>query len=470
MSRALRRLAPALLLVAVSGCAYFNGIYNAREQEKKADRLARRGEEGAARSAYLESAQKAETVLTRHGKSRWRADALYLAGRGAALGGACEQGVERLRQYLAVRSGDARRRERAELALGVCAFEGGRLREARERLAPLRASRDRDIARTSALWDARVSMRLGDTDEAARLLATVESGVAQWELAGAAVEAGQWVRAESLLTQRAIRGDWREGAVRALDEMWAAGQDSAVLRLARHWSRASTPVGSKVRLHLHMGDLALAAGRDSLAGEHLREAQRLSTDANVDRESASRLLVVRVAEADSIRRIDEVLRDAQRVSGDTPFYQRLASNALLLHLLIDRAGRDAFGTGYYLAAEVARDSLRNPRVAHRLFRVVADSVPSSPMAPSALLAAALLLPDSAERYRDRVRAQYADTPAGYMLAGRDPAELPAWRFMDEQFRARWSFVTRLHRDSVSRLRPGTAQQAPPPGSTLGQNP
>jgi hypothetical protein len=464
-----RRAVAALLLVGASSCAYFNGIYNARDEEQRGDRLARRGEEGAAQSAYLASAQKAETVLVRHGKSRWRADALYLAGRGAALGGDCAHGEARLREYLATGKALGRERQLAEVALGACELTAGRVREARERLTPLVAAKDKDVRALASLWAARVAIRLGDTDTAARLLQAVDPGLAQWELAGASIEVGGWARAESLLTQRAVRGDWREGALTALDQLWAAGRDSAVLRLARDWARAGTPVAAKVRMHLRLGDLLLAAGRDSLAAEHLREAQRLSTDANIDRESAARLLIVRVAEADSLSQVDQVLRDTERASGGTPTHLRLSANVLLVHMLSEYR-RDSWGAGWFLAGEVARDSLRNKRIAHRFFRLAADSAPE-PIAPTALLAAALLRPDSAERYRERVRREHPDSPAGYVLAGRDAAVLPAWTFIDEQLRSRWNFIGKFHRDSLARLRPAVpAPQASQPDARLGQLP
>jgi hypothetical protein len=467
---AMRRVAsllPLLVVALASSCAYFNGIYNAREEEKRANRLARRGEESAAQAAYLASAQKAETVLVRYGKSRWRTDALYLAGRGAALGGECRRGEQRLRQYLETASAKGRERELAEVALGACELIGGNVREARERLTPLTTAKDRDVRALASLWAARVAIRLGDTETAARLLQGVDAGLAQWELAAASIDVGAYARAESLLTQRAMRGDWREGASAAFGQLWALGQDSVVLRLARRWSRAATPVGAKVRMHLRVADLLLAAGSDSLAGEHLKEAQRLSTDATVDRESEARLLGVRVAEVDSLHEVDELLQRSQRTMSGTPTWMRLHDNVLLLHMLSEYR-RDTWGAGWFLAGEVARDSLRNRRLAHHFFRLAADSAPA-PIAPTALLAAALLLPDSAQRYEDRVRRDFPDTPAAYVLARRDASDLPAWSFVNEQLRSRWTFVGKFHRDSVARLRP-TVAPAQQPDARLGQVP
>jgi hypothetical protein len=77
----MRRAIP-ILLFAVGGCAYYNGIYNAKADAKKADRQFERGESFAAQQAYALSAATAETVLVRHPKSGRRPEALYLSARG----------------------------------------------------------------------------------------------------------------------------------------------------------------------------------------------------------------------------------------------------------------------------------------------------------------------------------------------------------------------------------------------------
>ena len=83
----MRRAIPFLVLAA-GGCAYYNGVYNAKASAKTADRQFVRGESYAASQAYTLSATTAETVLVRHPRSRWRPEALYLAAFDIARSGA----------------------------------------------------------------------------------------------------------------------------------------------------------------------------------------------------------------------------------------------------------------------------------------------------------------------------------------------------------------------------------------------
>ena len=72
----MKPVAALALGALLGGCAYFNGVYNAREAERAANRLLRAGREGEASGSFATAAAKAETVLARHPKSRWRDDAL----------------------------------------------------------------------------------------------------------------------------------------------------------------------------------------------------------------------------------------------------------------------------------------------------------------------------------------------------------------------------------------------------------
>ena len=442
----------ALLPLLFAGCAYFNGIYNAREEEDRADHLMRRGDEAAARGAYLIAAAKAETVLVRYRKSRWRPAALLLAGRGAALGGDCGNGLRRLDEFLALPGRDARDLALAQVAYGVCEVQLGRLAEGRSRLDALANHEDREVARAAALWAARAAIRLGDPDAALASLGRVDAAAAQWEFAVASLDAGAWVRAESLLALRAVRGDFRDEVIRGIEQLWAAGETEAVERLVRQYDRGGS-VNARVRLHLHAGELALGSGRDSLAQRHLAAARRLAVDPTLRGESAARLMVARMADADSLGDIERVFRESRTTAGATVLYRRFEDNLLLVHML--RLRNDVTGAGRFLAAEVVRDSLRAPRAAHRMFMEFAtDSALGNAMvAPTALLAAAALRPDSAAAYHARIRERHPNTPAALTLAGQDPAASPQWRVLDEQFRSTWTLVLRQHRDSLAKLRP-----------------
>ncbi len=150
-----RRLRSTLLVVIAlgsSGCAYYNGIYNAKEAAHRAEIALRQGQEGQSHAKFQESAEAAETVLVRFPKSRWRTRALYLAGRGEALGSDCEMGVTRLRQYLAIPGESTGDRDRARLALSICDVVHRRLPVARARLDSLVNVKDAETARQARLW------------------------------------------------------------------------------------------------------------------------------------------------------------------------------------------------------------------------------------------------------------------------------------------------------------------------------
>ena len=85
------RRAPGLLLVGVTACAYYNGLYNANRLVGEAEKAQREGRSGEARSLWSQAAVKAESVATRYPKSKWRDDALYLWGQGLMEAGECRR-------------------------------------------------------------------------------------------------------------------------------------------------------------------------------------------------------------------------------------------------------------------------------------------------------------------------------------------------------------------------------------------
>ena len=71
-------------LGARAGCAYYNGMYNARRSERAALRLERQGRAAEATDQWQRAVAHAETLATRHPRSRWAVDALLLSARGHA--------------------------------------------------------------------------------------------------------------------------------------------------------------------------------------------------------------------------------------------------------------------------------------------------------------------------------------------------------------------------------------------------
>lgn len=80
MRRTVRRAAAVASLVAViTGCAYYNGMYNARRAQRQAERLDREGRTAEARDQWQRAETHAESVAVRHPRSRWAEEARLLS-------------------------------------------------------------------------------------------------------------------------------------------------------------------------------------------------------------------------------------------------------------------------------------------------------------------------------------------------------------------------------------------------------
>ncbi|MDQ6827519.1 MAG: hypothetical protein M3081_01480 [Gemmatimonadota bacterium] len=460
------RSALAVLAAAVSGCAYFNGIYNARQAEQNGDKFARSGRLGLADSAYTVAAMTAESVLVRYPKSQWTDDALRIAGRGWARARQCNFAVPRLRAYVdrAEQSRQpAKERDRAALALGECLQRLGRNAEARELLAPM-STRTDAIGRSASLWAARAAIATGDDASARLFLAGADTADAEWELAGDALAKHDYSRAESLLVKRAAAGDGRTDADSALAALWRADRISGVERIVAAYDLSRAAPAERARLHVVMGDLFYASGRDSLARAHYLATERLSRDSIAVRESAARLTLLSLRSLSAKVDVDNAVRTAHARAAGSVLQRRLEDNLLLLEMLEQR--QDFTGASLFLAAEIARDSLRAPALAHTMFKRVAASSPQSPLAAKALLAAAQMAPDSADSYIARIRREYplspylpAEHPDSIALSRLDAAERP--------LQDAWTATMIIFGDSIRKLHPPPAV---PASTALGATP
>lgn len=440
------RLALVAPLVLIAGCAYYNGIYNARSAARSGDRLARRGESDAAARSYALAAATAESVLVRYPRSRWRPDALYFAGRGAALAGQCATATPRLTEFLTTAQGAAERRARASIALAACRLRERQPAAAYVLVSPFTASRDRAIVTEASLWAARASMALGDMSSAARHLRNVDRATAEWELTRAWLARGEFARAESLLGERAARGDLREELYPALDSLWSAGRIRQVHGLVMQFADARASSSGMARLHLAIARKQFDAGNDSLAALHLAAARRLPGDSLVRQDVAAYGAEVALRAAPSFADAERVLSDAQAAARGSARFARLQRAVRLIKLFERRV--DYTGAALFLAAELARDSLRAPRLAHALYKRVEAAAPDSPLAPKALLAAGVVHPDSAPAYRQRVLARYAASPFALMLTDSTRSDPAAFGATDTLLRHRWQEVIAVLPDSV----------------------
>jgi hypothetical protein len=434
-----------------TGCVYYNGIYNAKDAARAGDSRLERGNESDASSQFLLSASRAESVLVRHPKSKWRPTALYLAGRGLAFGNECAKAIPHLVEFLAIPGTPAKDRESARVALGVCEVRTSKLASARARFDSLLDSKYPETARQARLWAARAAIAAGDRDAVPRYLQGIDATALQWELVQVSLAAGEYARVESLIVQRAARGDFREDVTRAVRDLWGAGQWDAAERIVAGYDLARAGDANRASMHYALGDLSLRAGRDSMARQHLFVARTLAgRDTIMERESLARLALLGMTRMAQLREVDTAFSRQDSAVRSTAFARRAGEHLLLLKLLEQQ--QDPTGAALFLAAEVARDSLRAPRLARTLFLRVAREVIGSPLAPNALYAAALLEPDSAAEWSARIRRDYPTSYVAAWLAGEDPGARADFTSTPELLRFQWSAVANVWSDSVRKLR------------------
>ncbi|MES2522348.1 MAG: hypothetical protein V4617_06605 [Gemmatimonadota bacterium] len=462
----------AVLLFAGAGCVYYNGIYNAKSAARTADGRLERGDEAGAAHFFQQSAASAESVLVRHPASAWRSRALLLAGRGAAFGGDCAGAEPRLTEFLAatpVSAEDSLQHAEARVALGACETRLGRHAVSRARLDSLVAHPNVRLSRLARLWASRAAYAAGDRRAAARYLEGVDAAPFQWELVGIAIAAGEFARAESLIVQRASRGDFREDATRAVRDLWGAGEWDAAERIVAGYDLARAGDANRASLHYALGDLSLRAGRDSMARRHLGLARGLAgRDTILESEVRARLALMGMSQLSRVDDLDSVLASQPAQLQRSEYGRRLGEHVLLIRML--QSAPDSTGAALYLAGEVARDSLRSPRAASALFERVARELPTSPVAPNAWRAAAMLRPDSASSWTMNVQRDYPQSAAAAALSGQDPATRADFATTAALLRARWVEVTARWTDSVRVLRanrtPGQRVPTAPPFDTL----
>ncbi len=452
MTRAGRRLVLLAATWAIgSGCVYYNGVYNAQEAARLGERRLRADNETEAATQFQLSAAKAESVLVRHPTSKWRARALYLAGRGAALGGQCEQATVRLNEYLTTPGEPAVDRDRARVALASCEVRSAKLAEARARLDSLVDSPDAPTARQARLWASRAALAQGDRDAVERYLGSLDGGALPWELLSASLNAREFVRVESLLVQRASRGDYRDDVTRVLRDLWADGRVEAAERIVATYDAARIRDANRAAMHFALGDLSLRSGLDSVARRHLFASRTLAgRDTVMERESAARLAFLPLPRVASVRELDTLLARQDSAVLRTLYARRTTEQVLLLRLF--EAQEDVTGASTYLAAEVARDSLRAPVLAQSLFLRVAREVRASPLVPHAWYAASLITTDSAGSWRRRILAEYATSSVAARLRGEDPAASSDYVSAPALLTLRWTETVRTWSDSVRKLR------------------
>jgi len=463
MTASAGRLVPLTLLL-VAGCGFSNALYNAHLRLGDADRAAARGDTVAARVAYLDAIEKAAKRYREDPAARGAGEALYLIGRG-------RQGLHEFaaaaaahRRVLEV-SREAALRARAHAALGGALVDLGDAEAARPHLDSAILSLDGEHAARARLWRGRARLAAGDQDGWTDLAAAMEAG---GDVAPAArATAARWAvaMADSARTKVALHGlfgDERgaryasDVAVAALAAADAWGAAAALEMLA---GAADARWAAPVRDSVLLVRARLAARIDTRAG--IADAVALADRAVPAIAAAARLDAARwkLRTMEQPDRLEPVRALLLLIAG-SPDADALIASIDAIESLREGGRRGRQPLGLFAAAEIARDELASPGLAHWLFREYAALDSSAVWAPKALLAAALIRPlpadtlarifdafsgnpyvaawrgesndtaafDNAERRLARelaaLRSNVAAQPAADTVSGRDSAAAP----------------------------------------------
>ena len=451
-------LAAASLLAS---CAYYNGLYNAKDIAHRAEKMERQGRTLDAQGLWDQVAVRAETVVVRHPRSKWTAEARYLQGKALERTGHCDRAVGPL-QLVVQGAHDERLADDAALALSTCQVKLGDLEGAGFAVERLIHSPD-PVRRAEAGWRAGIAYRrIGRTTEAITLLRGSGHRRARGELAAALADAGRIPEAralaDSLLAERDTTVPWAavvagfgahepDAASDLLDTLLAAlppGPDSAAA-----WLSADA-----VRLLRVDRPRAVARFEDAYAAS---PARAVGVNARI---MALRLRLATTDDPALLDTVPALLGDVEPSAGDaaaraTDF--ALAATQVRGRLdSLDLTSPQGDLRGFFLG-EVLRDSLSAPRLATQLWRRVLAARPDSPYAPKILLAMASTGAIPADSLTHLLSERYAASPYVLVLHGTDD---PGYRALEDSL-AHYSALTRAparvpQRAPARGVRPPTA--------------
>jgi hypothetical protein len=404
----MRNLVMLGLAVLLSGCGYFNSLYNAQRRFDAAQRAESRGEAVVARRAYNESIEKAAHSYRRYPDGRWADDALLLITRARfALQQDRETAAAAAR--LLELADDEDVRAAAHAHRGAALFRLGAIDSARVHLDSAVVHADGATEAFTRLWRARVAFRQGRMADGWADLERAGSSDdivfdASMDAALHAAEARDSARladAMERLASARYSGDAAEPIIALLDRISGAWSPVAALHASAALDDAEWRRDIVDHVTLARAGIAITAG-DSAAAVQL--ALRVAGNVNGGIGSTARLIAarIRLAQIESDDELDQ-LRELLLPAFDEQEALTLMRHIRASQILLAQAGGGS-ALSLFAAAEHARDDLRAPRVARRLFLLFVERDPESVWAGKAALAAHLIAADDASRAAlDRLR-------------------------------------------------------------------
>jgi hypothetical protein len=416
------------LYASLSGCVYYNGMYNANRLAKSARKAERDGRTFEANNLWGQVATKAESVLVRHPSSKYAEQADLLRGVALARLGQCNQAMGSLNRLATSTSRPSDLREDALLSTGRCQMASGNLAAADAAFTELLDSKNVSRRREARFQHARVLRQAGDYAAALTALSEVHDPRADSERILSLSGAGRVPEALSLSDSMLARGDsavhWDSLVVimAAQSPLAASALVDRVQRLPRR-----TPE-LQARTYLDDG-LRLSTLDTSRARQRFEQAVKVGGIGESAGRARLALLQLQLSSLNDPHglepMVDSLKQLALRYEAASAEIGQFASAVAK----VDSAARLANpGTPQgdlrvFLAAESARETLKAPRLAEALFRRVPEQWPFSPYAPKAILAAQQLNPAWADSARSLLESQYYDSPYVAMVQGDAPPEL-----------------------------------------------
>jgi tetratricopeptide (TPR) repeat protein len=400
-------------------------MYNANRLARSAKKAEREGRTFEANNLWGQVATKAESVLVRHPTSKYADQAGVLRGVALAKLGQCEQALTPLSRANAATPSDLT--EDALLAGGRCQLALGNFAEAQAAFSQLLDSKDHERRLEAHFQQGRLLRQAGRNEEALQALEGIRDPRADGERILALAGAGRVPQALSLADSLLARGD--------TTKPW----DSLIVSMGRKDPAAAADLVDR------MG--RLPRGSPELQAQRLLE-DGIRLSAVDQRRAAARfhsvIAMSKLSENAGRARLQLILLKLRHIttpaglaairdslSGLSNDYEAVGYEAAQLAAAVSGVYSAATAVTWesaqgdirlFLAAETARDSLKSPVLAERLFRRILNDFPNSSYGAKVVLAVQQLNPawrDSAQALLDGL---YVGSPYLAMIRGEDPPE------------------------------------------------
>jgi len=477
--RAAARAVAVAAAAAACGCAYFNGMYYANHYTRLAQSAERAGRTGDARDRWQQAEIHAESLISRHPKSRYVSEAQLVRGR--ALVHLEVYSDAALALQMALRAAASPSKHMEELGLiGHAYLVLGMLDSASQALDTAVDARERAVRDQALLDRGRLFMLRRRADLAREDLALSRDPRAPFELAQADLVLGDTAAAGALYDSLAglktfPEAAWREG----LDSLAAAGAGAHASQLANRLAgRPGVSSGAKARLLLDDGGRRLDAADTAGATSEFRRIVDLAPDSLAGQTAAVEVCRLGIASAASDTelpewrsKLGELMRSGGNAGRDA--YDELRLLGRIDSLAEAATAGDAF---WFLRAELLRDSLHAGRLAADAFAQMAVKYPASPWTPKALVAAIEGGYAGADTLRQALAQRYAGSPYARAALGGDSAGDTTYARLEDSLRRVLAVAETRRPGPVDRARPGvlggvgeeTAPHRPTPASTPGE--